>query len=263
MLSENGMPASQKTTSDLEMLLRRQNIRALLFDLDGVVTQTAKLHAQAWKKMFDAFLQNAGKIMGKSQTPFSIETDYPRYLDGISRTEGIRNFLQARNLEIPLGQPEDTFEDRSIWGLGNQKNAYYLEIMRQGVDVYPDAVAWIRQKRAEGFRTAIISASKNCREVLQITGLFSLFEVQIDGLEAEKRNLKTKPEPDIFLEAAKDLGVDPTEAAVFEDARAGVQAGRTGKFGLVVGIDRKMVSEEKALLQAGADLVITQFPAAE
>ncbi|MFC5271220.1 HAD family hydrolase [Adhaeribacter terreus] len=257
------LPSEKTAAPDLNELLRQRHIRALIFDLDGVVTQTAKLHAAAWKKMFDEFLQNATQNTGKSQAPFNIENDYPRYLDGISRTEGIRNFLASRNLKIPLGKPEDTFENQTIWGLGNQKNAYYQEIMRQGVDVYEDTVAWIKQKRAEGFRIAIISASKNCREVLRIAGLETLFEVQLDGIEAENRLLKTKPEPDIFLEAAKALNVQTTEAAVFEDARAGVQAGKAGKFGLVVGVNRKDASAGKELLELGADLVITQFPADE
>ncbi|MBK0403358.1 beta-phosphoglucomutase family hydrolase [Adhaeribacter sp. BT258] len=258
------MPASPKTAPNLNKLLQQKNIRALIFDLDGVVTQTAKLHAAAWKKMFDEFLQNGIENGPKSQPPFSIQTDYPRYLDGISRLDGIRNFLLARNLELPPGQPEDTFEKRSVWGLANYKNELYQQLLQtQGVAIYPDTITWIKQKRAENFRTAIISASKNCLQVLQAAQIENLFDVRIDGNISQERNLKSKPEPDIFLEAARELNISPTNCAVFEDARAGVQAGKAGNFGLVVGVNRKDASEAKALLESGGGLVITQFPGSQ
>lgn len=244
----------------LESLLSSGNIRGLIFDLDGVVTQTAGLHAIAWKKLFDFYLQNRKQADGKTYLPFSVQQDYPVYIDGIPRLDGIRNFLNARGITLPLGKPEDGPDEETLYGLGNLKNRYFRELIKEGVQVYPDTIAWIKQKRHAGFQVAIISASKNCREILQVTGLEKLFLVSIDGLVAEEMKLKGKPAPDVFLEAANQLGVSPAKAAIFEDALAGVKAGRAGGFGLVVGVNRHGEAAGQALREQGADVVITTFP---
>ncbi|KAA9339057.1 beta-phosphoglucomutase family hydrolase [Adhaeribacter soli] len=234
-------------------------MRALIFDMDGVVTQTATLHAQAWKKLFDDFLQNRREKTGKSTAPFRIETDYPQYIDGIPRLDGIRNFLKTRGISLPEGSPEDSPETETVWGLGNRKNQYFQELIKQKVEVFSDTLTWIKQKRAAGYQIAIISASKNCQTILQAAGIEDLFRVRVDGIVAEELHLPGKPAPDVFLEAARQLGVMPEETAVFEDARLGVKAARAGGFGLVVGVNRKQEAETEALLRNGADLVLTGF----
>jgi beta-phosphoglucomutase family hydrolase len=245
--------------STLSSLLNEKKIRAVILDLDGVVTQTALVHAQAWKRMFDSYLKKRGEEEGKQYEPLVIETDYREHIDGIPRYDGVRNFLQSRGVALPEGTPEDEAGEETIAGLGNLKNLYFQELLRQnGVDVYKDTVAWLKQQRKAGMKTAIISASKNCVDVLQAAGLEHLFEEHVDGLQASELGLKGKPAPDIFLEAAKRLGVQPQEAAVFEDARKGVQAGKAGGFSLVVGVDRG--HDEAGLKQSGADLVIREFP---
>ena len=244
---------------DLFQELQQKRIRALIFDLDGVITQTARVHAQAWKRMFDTYLVNRGHREGKKYEPLSIATDYRRYIDGIPRYDGVRNFLASRGITLPEGAPEDEPGKETVAGLGNLKNVYFHELLQEGgVAVYPDTVAFIKQMRQQGLRTAVISASKNCRAILQAAGLEELFEVRVDGLLSAELGLKGKPDPDIFLEAARRLQVDPAHAAVFEDALAGVEAGKAGGFGLVVGIDRTNQAEE--LKQHGADLVLQTIP---
>ncbi|MHC2992930.1 hydrolase [Pontibacter sp. HJ8] len=245
--------------STLSSLLSEKNIKALILDLDGVVTQTALVHAQAWKRMFDAYLKKRGEEEGKQYEPLVIETDYREYIDGIPRYDGVRNFLQSRGISLPEGTPEDGAGEQTVSGLGNLKNMYFQELLKQdGVEVYKDTVAWLKQQRSQGMRTAVISASKNCVDVLHAAGLEKLFEVHVDGLQAANLGLKGKPAPDVFLEAAKRLGVQPQEAAIFEDARKGVQAGKAGGFALVVGIDR--THDAGGLKERGADLVISEFP---
>ncbi|MBD1396001.1 beta-phosphoglucomutase family hydrolase [Pontibacter sp. JH31] len=245
--------------STLSQLLSEKHIKALILDLDGVVTQTARLHAQAWKRMFDAYLKQRGEKEGKRYEPLDIETDYREYIDGIPRYDGVRNFLKSRGISLPDGTPEDEEEDETVGGLGNLKNMYLQELLKQnGVDVYEDTIAWLKQQKQQGMRTAVISASKNCVDVLHVAGIERLFEEHVDGLQSAALGLKGKPAPDIFLEAARRLDIAPQEAAVFEDARKGVQAGKAGGFGLVVGIDRHHDAE--GLKSNGADLVIQEFP---
>ena len=254
-------PNALDAADSLDSFLKEKKIRALIFDMDGVVTQTATLHAQAWKKLFDDFLQNRSEKAAKSAVPFRIDTDYPKYIDGIPRLDGIRNFLKSRGISLPEGGPEDSPETETIWGLGNRKNRYFQELIKQKVEVFPDAIAWIKLKRAAGYRVAIISASKNCQAILRAAGIEDLFQVRVDGVVAEELHLPGKPAPDVFLEAARQLGVKPEDTAIFEDARLGVKAGRAGGFALVVGVNRKQEAETEALLQNGAHGVITGFPA--
>ncbi|RIJ41895.1 HAD family hydrolase [Pontibacter oryzae] len=244
---------------DLLQALTDKGIKALIFDLDGVVTQTARIHAQAWKRTFDAYLQAKGDQNGIKYNPLSIETDYRRYIDGIPRHDGVRNFLASRGISLPAGTPADKAGTETIAGLGNQKNVYFQEVIKQqGVEVYADTVAFIEHMREKGFLTAVISASKNCQVILAAAGIEDLFAVRVDGVVAEALGLKGKPAPDVFLEAARQLNVEPYSTAIFEDALSGVEAGKAGKFSLVVGINRSNVSEE--LLTHGADLVLHKFP---
>ncbi|MDX5348163.1 MAG: beta-phosphoglucomutase family hydrolase, partial [Hymenobacteraceae bacterium] len=230
---------------NLRQLLQQRHIKALIFDLDGVVTQTAKVHAQAWKKMFDQYLQQRGKQENKSYQPLDIKTDYPQYIDGIPRYDGVRNFLKSRNIELPEGEPNDKPGTETIAGLGNLKNVYFRKVLKtDGVEVYPDTIQFIKEQRQLGLHTAIISASKNCKDVLQAAGLEQLFETRIDGVVAANRKLPGKPAPDVFLEAARELQMVPEECAVFEDARAGVAAGKAGGFALVIGVNRIGPDEE-------------------
>jgi beta-phosphoglucomutase family hydrolase len=215
-------------------------IRAALFDLDGVLTQTAKVHAQAWKQMFDEYLTEVG------QPPFALPEDYERYVDGKPRLDGVRSFLESRGIER---DPE--LVDR----LGTRKNELVLDLIRtQGVDPYEGSIRYAEAARDAGLRRAVVSSSNNTREVLQATDMLGLFEAIIDGIYAEREGLKGKPAPDGFLAGARALGVEPAEAAVFEDALAGVEAGRAGGFGYVVGVDRTDHADE--LREHGADIVV-------
>jgi beta-phosphoglucomutase family hydrolase len=239
--------------------IRKKGLKALVLDLDGVITQTALVHARAWKRMFDAYLQERGEREGKAYAPLEIPSDYRQYIDGMARLDGVRNFLHARGIDLPEGNPADAPEKETMEGLGNRKNELFNKVLEQeGVEPYPDTVAWVKKQRAEGMRTAVISASKNCQAVLQAAGVEELFEVRVDGVEAAMLGLKGKPAPDVFLEAAQRLGVNPTETAIFEDAQSGVTAGKAGGFALVVGIDRG--ENQQALKDSGADLVISSFP---
>jgi beta-phosphoglucomutase family hydrolase len=215
-------------------------IRAALFDLDGVLTQTAKVHAQAWKQMFDEYLTEVG------QPPFALPEDYERYVDGKPRLDGVRSFLESRGIER---DPE------LVERLGTRKNELVLDLIRtQGVDPYEGSIRYAEAARDAGLRRAVVSSSNNTREVLQATDMLGLFEAIIDGIYAEREGLKGKPAPDGFLAGARALGVKPTEAAVFEDALAGVEAGRAGGFGYVVGVDRTGHADE--LSEHGADIVV-------
>jgi alpha,alpha-trehalase len=229
------------------LVLSRRDFDAVLFDLDGVVTRTAEVHAAAWKRLFDALVE----------PPFTPE-DYQRYVDGKPRLEGIRSFLESRGLALPEGTPEDGPEARTVQGLGKRKNAFFTETLeRQGVGVFAQAVGLLERLRAAGFRTAVVSASRNCVAVLRAAGLEHLFDARVDGVEAGRLGLPGKPAPDTFLEAARRLGVAPERAVVLEDALAGVRAGRRGHFGRVVGVRR--AGPEGALVRAGADVEVTDL----
>lgn len=233
-------------------------ISACLFDLDGVLTQTARVHAAAWKEMFDAYLRERSGQTGEPFRPFEIETDYATYVDGMLRQDGVRSFLESRDIELPEGTPEDAEDALTIHGLGNRKNRLVLDIIdERGVETYEGSVRFLEVVRNAGFRRAVVSASRNCRAVLIATGLEDLFEVRVDGIVAHERNLRGKPAPDTFLEAAGELGVEPSRCAVFEDAVAGVEAGRAGRFGWVVGVDR--VGQAEALKSHGADVVVSDL----
>jgi beta-phosphoglucomutase family hydrolase len=233
-------------------------ISACLFDLDGVITQTAKVHAAAWKETFDAFLLDRSQRTGEPFRPFELPADYLEHVDGKLRTDGVRAFLTSRDIVLPEGSPGDPPTAETVHGLGTRKNDLVLELIRsRGVEVYEGSIRFVEATRDAGLRRAVVSASKNCREVLAAAGIEDLFEVRIDGIAAEERRLRGKPAPDTFLAAAEALGVEPARCAVFEDAVAGVEAGRAGSFGWVVGVDRS--GNAAALASQGADTVVADL----
>jgi beta-phosphoglucomutase family hydrolase len=233
-------------------------IRACLFDLDGVLVQTAKLHAAAWKETFDAYLRARAARTGERFVPFDEVTDYDEYVDGKPRSDGVRSFLAARRIELPEGLPSDQLDAETVSGLGNRKNELVLELIHsRGVDAYEGSIRYVRAVRAAGLPRAVVSSSANTSEVLASAGIADLFDVQIDAIVAERDHLEGKPAPDTFLAAARELGISPHYAAVFEDALAGVAAGRAGGFGFVVGVDR--VGQREALLEHGAEVVVSDL----
>jgi beta-phosphoglucomutase family hydrolase len=233
-------------------------IAACLFDMDGVVTRTAVVHDAAWKQMFDDFLRKRAERTGEKFVPFDPVHDYDEYVDGKPRLEGTRAFLQSRSISLPEGSPDDPAGAETIWGLSNRKNELVLEVLaRDGVEVYDGSFRYITAARAAGLRTAIVSSSANTAQVLDTAGISHLFDVRVDALVAKAKGLRGKPAPDTFLEAARELGVEPAQATVFEDALAGVAAGRAGGFGYVVGVDR--VGQAAALRQHGADVVVSDL----
>jgi len=233
-------------------------IRACLFDLDGVLTQTATVHAAAWKEIFDALLKHEAAQSDTPYIEFDAVADYDAYVDGKSRTDGTRSFLQSRSIDLPLGNVADRADAATINGLSNAKNAILVRrIRRDGVHAYPGSVRYLQAARSAGLRTAVVSSSTNCAEVLAAAGIADLFETRIDGVTVTTSKLAGKPAPDTYLAAAAELRVPPQEAAVFEDALSGVQAGRAGGFGFVVGVDR--VGQAVALRAAGADIVVSDL----
>ncbi len=240
------------------MLGLPSTVQACLFDLDGVLTQTAKTHAAAWKEMFDAFLRARAVRTGESFLPFDAVEDYNEYVDGKPRYDGVRSFLASRGIALPEGDPRDPPSAETIAGLGNRKNELVLALIhRDGVETYDGSVRYVHAVREAGLHRAVVSSSANCREVLEAAGIADLFEVRIDGLVAAREHLQGKPAPDTFLAAARALDVQPSQAAVFEDALAGVAAGRAGRFGFVVGVDR--VGQADALRAHGADIVVSNL----
>lgn len=237
------------------MLGLPEGVRACLFDLDGVLTQTAEVHAAAWKQMFDAYLRGRD---GEGFTAFDLAADYDEYVDGKPRYEGVRSFLTSRGIDLPEGDPGDAPEAETIDGLGNRKNEIVLGMIReQGVKPYEGSVRYVRAAQEAGLGRAVVSSSTNCRDVLIAAGIEDLFEQRIDGVVAQRDHLKGKPAPDTFLAGARALGVDPAHAAVFEDALAGVAAGRAGGFACVVGVDR--AGQAGALREHGADVVVSDL----
>ncbi|GAB2836222.1 beta-phosphoglucomutase family hydrolase [Actinocorallia aurea] len=237
------------------MLELPEEISGFLFDLDGVVTDTAAVHAAAWKRMFDDFLAS------RNLAPFALPGDYTRFVDGKKREDGTRSFLSSRGVVLPEGEPDDPPEAETVFGLGNRKNALVLKLIAEdGVAVFPDAVALLERVRAAGGRTALVSSSANAQAVLESAGLTGLFDARIDGVTARERGLPGKPAPDMFLAGAEAVGLPPSACAAFEDALAGVAAGRAGGFALVVGVDRvKDGAHGPALTDSGADVVVTDL----
>jgi len=225
---------------------------AVLFDLDGVLTATASVHAAAWKRAFDAFLAEWTHCGLGPQAPFAIECDYVAYVDGKGREDGVRAFLASRGIRLPEG---DAAEAWSVNGIAHRKQAYVQEVLeRDGVEAFPGSVRWVRELLQSGIRTAVVSSSANCAQVLQAARIDELFELTVDGNDVRRLGLRGKPAPDGFLEAARRLGVAPGRAVVVEDALAGVSAGRSGGFGLVVGVARAATHHD--LHAAGADVVV-------
>jgi beta-phosphoglucomutase family hydrolase len=237
-----------------EPLVRTCEIGAVIFDMDGVVTDTAVVHAAAWKQLFDEFLRSRVGPVGEVK-PFDVDEDYLRYVDGKPRYDGVRSFLASRDIVVPQGDPADPPDRDTICSLGNRKDGYFLTRLREEPALaYPSTTQAVRDLAAHGVRTAVISASRNMSEVLESAGLSALFEVRVDGVIADERHLPGKPDPAVFLEAARLLGVAPARAAVVEDALAGVEAARRGGFALVVGVDRH--GHGDALRRGGAHVVV-------
>jgi beta-phosphoglucomutase family hydrolase len=235
-----------------------EGIKACLFDLDGVLTQTAKVHAVAWKRMFDGYLRERADREGEPFREFDGRRDYDEYVDGKPRADGVRSFLASRGIELPEGGPDDGPEAQTIAGLGNRKNKLVLQLIdEQGVEPYEGSVAYVKEVIDAGLKRAVVSSSTNCHAVLKAAGIDGLFEEVIDGHFTEDHGLAGKPAPDTYLAGAEAAGVKPSEAAVFEDALAGVEAGRAGNFGCVVGLDR--VGQAKALAEHGADIVVADL----
>lgn len=231
------------------------HIRALLFDMDGVLTHTASLHGEAWKRMFDDFLRRRVEATGGEWRPFELPDDYVAHVDGRLRADGVRAFLASRGIELPEGAPDDPPDADTVHGLGARKNALVLEmIRREGAQTFPGSVAFARAAHAAGVPTAVVSSSRNCELVLTSAGIADLFDERVDGEVAAAEGIPGKPAPDMFLAAARRLHVPPDACAVFEDAVAGVRAGRAGGFGWVVGVDRGGAADD--LTAAGADLVV-------
>lgn len=244
--------------SDQSSEVRRfWDMAGVVFDMDGVITDTARSHASSWEEMFNGFLRERAGSTGESFRPFT-EDDYLTYVDGKPRYDGVRSFLESRGIDLPEGSPDDSPDRATVCGLGNRKNNLFLDMLRDGgADPYASTVRVIERLRRRGAGVAVITSSRNSEEVLGSAGVRELFEVKVDGIDCARLGLAGKPEPDIFLEAARRLDVAPERAAVVEDALAGVEAGRRGGFGVVVGVDRSGQAEE--LAAAGADLVVTDL----
>src|SRR5919206_1985205 len=234
------------------------HVCACLFDLDGVLTRTAKVHAAAWKEMFDGYLRGRAVRREEEFVPFDPVADYARYVDGKPRYDGVRSFLTARGIELPEGESSDPSAAETVRGLGNRKNELVLRLIHEGgVEVYDGSVRYLEAARDAGLRRAVVSSSANTHDVLVSAGIEEFFEARIDGVVAEREGLKGKPAPDTFLAGAKALGVGPGEAAVFEDALVGVEAGQAGSFACVIGVDR--VGQAEALREHGASIVVSDL----
>ncbi|KAA0101869.1 beta-phosphoglucomutase family hydrolase [Mycolicibacterium sp. P1-18] len=240
------------------MLGLPDGVHACLFDLDGVLTDTASVHRKAWKAMFDEFLESWSKRSGTEFVPFDVDADYLRYVDGKTRADGVRSFLQSRGITLPEGSPDDGDDTETVNGLGNRKNDAFQKTMHtDGVTVFEGSRRYLEEVVKQGFSVAVVSSSANTREVLELTGLAKFVDQRVDGVTIRDEHIAGKPAPDSYLEGARRLGVDPAAAAVFEDALSGVEAGRAGHFGLVVGVDR--VGQADALREHGADVVVTDL----
>ena len=239
----------------IKQAISRERFDAVLLDLDGVITDTANIHATCWKQMFDAYLQQHAADASEPFRPFEIATDYRLYVDGKPRFDGVRDFLTSRGIHLPEGTPDDPPQADTVCGLGNRKNALVNDVIAAvGVKPYAGTVAFVRQLRQQGFKVAVVTSSQNCATVLQAAKLEDLFEVRVDGNTVRAQHLAGKPAPETYLMAAQLLGADPTRSVVVEDAVSGVQAGRNGNFGCVIGVARTGNAEE--LRRHGAHLAV-------
>lgn len=244
--------------SGRESELTRERFDAVLFDLDGVLTDTARLHAAAWKQMFDEYLAERAERTGEPFRPFDTGADYVRYVDGKPRFDGVRDFLEGRGIALPEGSADDPPTRETVCGLGNRKNDLVnATLASEGVEAYPGSVALVRNLREQGMKTAVVTSSSNCDTVLAAAGIADLFDARVDGSDLGELGLAGKPAPDAFLEAARRLGVDAKRAVVVEDAISGVQAGSAGGFGMVIGVARK--DNAQALTENGADVVVNDL----
>ncbi len=240
------------------MLGLPEGVVACLFDLDGVLTDTAAVHNAAWTEMFDDYLRRRAERVGEQFVPFDPQVDYPRYVDGKPRADGVRDFLASRGIVLPEGRETDPPDAETVNGLANRKNEAVLRRMDEdGVEVFEGSRRYLEAARDAGLRRAVVSSSANTRQVLEVTGLIELVEGWIDGITIGVEGLEGKPAPETFLAGARCVGTEPARAAVFEDALAGVQAGRAGRFGFVVGVDR--VGQAEALRAHGADIVVSDL----
>lgn len=229
--------------------------QAVIFDLDGVITKTALVHSSAWREMFNEYLKNREKRFGEAFRECTHDIDYLKYIDGKPRYKGVESFLDSRGIKIPYGKPSDNPDKETICGLGNKKNNFFNKVLeRDGVEVYDSTIVLIRQLKEEGIKIGVASSSKNCRTVLERAGLLILFETIVDGEVSARMGLKGKPEPDIFIKASDNLGVKYELTVIMEDAVSGIQAGKKGNFGLVIGIARE--SNGDLLRKNGADIVV-------
>ena len=244
--------------TETKRTIARENYDAVLLDLDGVITDTANLHAACWKQMFDEYLQKRATRVGEANRPFDLATDYRLYVDGKSRFDGVRDFLASRGMQLPEGSPDDPPQAETVGGLGNHKNDLVHKVIEDvGVKPYDGSVRLIHHLRRRGFKIAVVTSSQNCEAVLRAAGLDAFFEARVDGNTILAQHLAGKPAPDTFLMAAKLLGVEPRRAVVIEDAISGVRAGSNGNFGLVIGVARKGNAEE--LRHHGAHLVVNDL----
>jgi beta-phosphoglucomutase family hydrolase len=242
------------------VVINLKHFDALILDMDGVITETASVHARAWKRVFDEFLARRAAQTHKAIAPFDIDADYRRYVDGKPRIAGAQSFLAARKIDLPAGTPADVDSgtDTTANGLAGRKDQYFTELLaREGVHAFPGAVALLHDAHRRGVRLAVATSSHHGADILRATRLADLFQVRVDGFDIDRLHLKGKPSPDMFLEAAQRLGVDPQRAAVFEDATAGTAAGHAGGFGLVVGVGSG--AQADAFLQNGADEVVANL----
>ena len=238
--------------------ITRDQYDAVLLDLDGVITDTASIHAACWKQMFDEFLQKRATQRGEALRPFDLATDYRLHVDGKPRFDGVRDFLESRGIQLPEGSMDDPPEAETVGGLGNRKNDLVNRIIEEkGVEPYEGSVNLIHQLRGQGFKIAVVTSSQNCTAVLKAVKLDDFFDAQVDGNVIHARQLRGKPAPDTYLMAAKLLGVEPARAVVVEDALSGVEAGSNGNFGLVIGVARKGNADE--LRRHGAHLVVNDL----
>jgi alpha,alpha-trehalase len=238
--------------------LNRDNFDAVLLDLDGVITDTARIHARCWKKLFDAYLKERARETGGPFEPFAIDPDYYLYVDGKPRHDGVRDFLASRNISLPEGSHLDPPGSDTVCALGNRKSGLFNEVLNEsGVEAYEGTVALVRRLRDEGIRTGVVSSSNSCAAVLASAGIAELFDTRVDGVDILEMGLEGKPAPDCFEEGARRLGVAPRRTAVIEDAISGVQAGKAGGFALIIGVDRK--GDADALKNHGADIVVSDL----